>query len=888
MFQCKFCFFKTSKVTQLLQHCAISHGQNTRQHQCIDKTCRQVFNTFMAMKFHFFSKHFNKLCNSNVHNAKKIKCERCSANIDTTRKIVLSHLCNHINNSEVIACPISGCDKIFRNEYTFRAHIYRKHSTWNQCIIKENLVIENSSQTSLAATDTEMDSEMPNNIENEPYIINSLDPDSKDGADNLTQFMSNFFLKLECKLNMTKVAINEIASDILHILELHSNYRSHEITLYMKDFTTTEILEKLKLFMSSLQTPIENSIKPGGLLSTSFKRLNYIRKNNTETYTEPLAVEIQGKDGKSYEIMYFPILKNLLSLLTHKEIINEIQQEDTGLSGIISSYRDGNFYKEHPLFSSHSCLSLKLNLYLDEVQLTDPIAAFKNKYKTAGIYWTILNVRPGLRSQLHCIQIAIVFNYNILKHVEMSQILEPLLVDIRELEKKGIFVPKLEQTVKGAVLYVSGDNLSMNALAGICGKFSGDTSQACRACNIKKGDIAKGVEYADTRQNGKYEEDLRKVLSCVTKTSNGVKGASPLDTLKYFSVPRGFPFDIVHDLLEGCIPREIALILTEIVRQKIISKSEVIELIENFKYKDQDKVNKPVINKFFDEKRNVGGNASRNWTLLRMLPIIMYGLIPEDFLPWQILLLLKQITQIAFSPKLHKSSLSKLKSLLDMHRKLYVQIFPNEPCTFKLHFIEHYVEAIENYGPLTECWTMRFEAKHQYIKSIVKRSHNFINPWKHIAMKTALMLHFNLSSEHFFNIDNCSSVTEKNLEDLELNLRHHISNRNPKITTINTYTNIEYNGVVYKEKSAVFLKDDGVNNILFGLINSIMNINGKIHLWVEIVRAFYNINYDIYELDSSKRFTLIEIDKLTSHQCIVPYLINNLRLISMKHDISGL
>lgn len=52
-----------------------------------------------------------------------------------------------------------------------------------------------------------------------------------------------------------------------------------------------------------------------------------------------------------------------------------------------------------------------------------------------------------------------------------------------------------------------------------------------------------------------------------------------------------------------------------------------------------------------------------------------------------------------------------------------------------MHHLFHYPRFIRLLGPLTSFWCMRFEAKHNYFKSLQRRIHNFINSPLTLATK---------------------------------------------------------------------------------------------------------------------------------------------------------
>lgn len=113
-------------------------------------------------------------------------------------------------------------------------------------------------------------------------------------------------------------------------------------------------------------------------------------------------------------------------------------------------------------------------------------------------------------------------------------------------------------------------------------------------------------------------------------------------TLAHFSVHTGYLPDIMHDLLEGIVPVELARCLAMLIPKEHFSLEMLNKSILNFTYKRADKTNRPhVIPQTFTKRTTIGGNAHENWSLLRLLPFMIGHLVPEDETAWQILMDLK-------------------------------------------------------------------------------------------------------------------------------------------------------------------------------------------------------------------------------------------------------
>lgn len=150
--------------------------------------------------------------------------------------------------------------------------------------------------------------------------------------------------------------------------------------------------------------------------------------------------------------------------------------------------------------------------------------------------------------------------------------------------------------------------------------------------------------------------------------------------------------------------------------------------MKTFEYAFYDKTDQPQpIVHGFSTKRTIGGNGHENWALLRLLPLIIGHKVPEGDSAWNILLLLKDIVELAVATKHTEESVHFLDCKVTEHRDLLQTTFPDFRLRPKHHYIEHYPEMIKAFGPLSDVWTMRFEGKHKFFKQVIRNAHNFKN-----------------------------------------------------------------------------------------------------------------------------------------------------------------
>ncbi|KAL0149438.1 hypothetical protein M9458_055226, partial [Cirrhinus mrigala] len=232
-----------------------------------------------------------------------------------------------------------------------------------------------------------------------------------------------------------------------------------------------------------------------------------------------------------------------------------------------------------------------------------------------------------------------------------ERFLDPLIKDVKTLEQVGIFVPALQQYVKGTVFCVCADNLGAHGLAGFHESFI--VENFCRFCLISHKQIA-STEPGDFQlRTPEQHNSLLKELQNDDqhRSLNGVKKECVLSKhLSYFHPITGFPADVLHDFFEGIVPLELSLCLKDLISKGFISLEELNSRIKSFPYKYADRVNKPQkIPKSSFAKGTIGGNGHENWTLLRLLPLMFGSSIPENDPAWEILMDLKDIVELVVS-----------------------------------------------------------------------------------------------------------------------------------------------------------------------------------------------------------------------------------------------
>lgn len=117
--------------------------------------------------------------------------------------------------------------------------------------------------------------------------------------------------------------------------------------------------------------------------------------------------------------------------------------------------------------------------------------------------------------------------------------------------------------------------------------------------------------------------------------------------------------------------------------------------IQSFPYKFSDRVNRPqkIPEKVLMNSTN-GSNGYENWTLLRLLPLLISHVVPEDDDAWSAIVELKDIVELLTSSSFTDESMCYLDAKISEHRKLLLIVFPGLNLKPKHHFLEHYTPLL--------------------------------------------------------------------------------------------------------------------------------------------------------------------------------------------------
>lgn len=110
-----------------------------------------------------------------------------------------------------------------------------------------------------------------------------------------------------------------------------------------------------------------------------------------------------------------------------------------------------------------------------------------------------------------------------------------------------------------------------------------------------------------------------------------------------------------------------------------------------------------------------------------MLPAAIGSFVPEDHQAWSAFLDLLEIMDILLAPIITQDELAYAQVLIEHHLQDIKEVYPGISIIPKMHYLVHMPRIALKFGPLARLWTMRYEAKHKYFKSLVSSVKNFVN-----------------------------------------------------------------------------------------------------------------------------------------------------------------
>ena len=426
-----------------------------------------------------------------------------------------------------------------------------------------------------------------------------------------------------------------------------------------------------------------------------------------------------------------------------------------------------------------------------------------------------------------------------------------------------------------------GDNLGAHFIGGFVENFT--TENFCRFCDISKSVFLELPHLCGVKRTEESYDNALMVLdnNPMLKNYLCIKAVSPFHQLPGFHVCRpSLPPCIGHDLFEGVIVYDLALIIKHLVKKKWFSYDTLNKRILQFNYVAHDRNDRPppvAIN-----AKKLGGQAAENWCLLRLFSLIIFGLVkdPKDKV-WKLYLTLKDIVDLVCAYEISHQQLTYLDALCQDYVDRRKKHFPCVKLRPKHHFMMHYAALTMQFGPLIRLWTLRMESKHSYFKRCTRVTRCFKNITLTLATKHQLYQAYRcMGLQHSTDVELFSANPLQSSEYSPSAIQE-LQSCNLLENSVSA-TSAKYLGMRYGCGMVVVTSES--TQIKFCQIKAIILNSNILYFLVQKYMSSFVFEHRLYELtECTNSFRCLKVTDLLDFYPLSCYIIDGKNFVVLKH-----
>ena len=792
-------------------------------------------------------------------------CPKCGQLVPGGERKLVWHL-QSIHNiviggilTESIVCGQNNCNRTFSHRtQTYKRHLKSVHSMYQENInavpvrnvqpnaVNEDLVNANEGNIEAAADYFEGGPE-------DDFDVDLWDDFGEEEVERRAAMTIAGLLASSSVPHSTVTKSVQTSADLIEDITLFVKAKTAEFAAAKGILPEDEQLLQLMSDIESVSQPYKN-------LMTEYKQKEYFKKSNAflPPQQRTLGIAYYPRNNRStgnvmqvrkkVTFQYFPI-KQLIKLLLEKtELLKLVMEYEPSDDTLFRDFHDGRYCKANAFLSSKH--TLKLILYIDDVEVNNPLSPSAGLHKLGVVYFTFANIPPKYRSSLNNIFVLMMFEASDAKLYTYQPIFAQFIRDMNDLSTDGIDVATdyFQGNIKVAIGQVVGDNLGIHSLFGFSEGFTANFP--CRTCKIHRRNIP--VELTENRELLRTVENYEHDLEINNLQQTGVKSPCPLNGINGFHIMDNRAPDIMHDILEGICPLEVKLVLHQLIVKRYFSIDTLNARITSFNYGLPDAKNRPC-NICWSTLQSRDGvikqKAGAMWCLVRHMPLMLGDLVPENDEHWELILALLTCMDIIFAPTVSKGDTIFLTQLVRDHHSLFLELFPDQNLKPKHHYLTHYASAIQFVGPLIHLWVMRFEGFHNFSKRLGHIVCNFQNISKTLAFRNAMHLCYNIMANKTLCEKACEIGPGESVILASLNGAEQLA----QSTGIPLYNDVflakwvNVHGAEYRQHVMVAVKKSDDGDLIFGKIMHIVAIDHvqRNHASVRLICELWNtIGYE--------------------------------------------
>jgi hypothetical protein len=820
---------------------------------------------------------------------KMFHCYGCQTEFATPSELI-KHMrlsCSILSGSKGYNCGESDCIRHFLTTSGLRQHLIKCHAHRQTAPLADNN--SNNDNTQFSTINCENTMQLTSQPSHSHGIDQSVIPSipsqypsisytqSKDVNNQIAIFLSSIYSKMSVPRNVVQL----VAKEVENLLSLSKEAILNNLQNQLKE-NNIEMNPDLRVILDNVLEEFSSSMYN---FKSEYLRFKFFEKKGT--LIQPTEFRIgqrlevsRGPDSKlalvpatMQVIAVADVLKQLLLLPgVMKDILEKIENQKDSSNGIENIMQGSVWINILSKLKDDECLHLPLILFFDDFEVGNPLGSHSGIHKLGGIYISLPFLPVHYMSQLNNIIMIGLFHSADRVAFGNNMVFQKVFDQLNNLEKNGINIEtdSYKVSIKFHVSCLTGDNLGLNSILGFVESFS--ANRYCRVCFANKEQMKELLfEKNDLLRN---IENYKNDVNVHNSSETGIKEKCIfLDSLASFDMFEQVAVDLLHDFLEGTCRYVLTYVVKFLVfESKLISSSILQNKIKFFDY-GPDSSAKPLNCLVVEGNANITirTSAAEMITLVRYFGLIAGFYIPEKCEPWELYLYLRKILDRLLNPRVTEDSVQQLKFWIAGLNELFCKLTKSH-LRPKFHFMTHYPSMLLKFGPLTQIWTMRFEAKHRVLKIAARTSCNKVNICKTVALKNQLVLN------HVF-------LQNKPFVDMTFGKKNLASHKIPEIELesfgLNGIKQYSVKWVVltgHKIGISSNLTIDLCTNTyqpLFGKVLEIFVISNNIFFYVSLFETVgFNTQFFAYKVSTGYKFKYINSSSLLS---VVPNTLTTMR-----------
>ena len=532
------------------------------------------------------------------------------------------------------------------------------------------------------------------------------------------------------------------------------------------------------------------------------------------------------------------------------------------------SFLDGSRIKNNQNF-------VHLSLYVDDFDpLIKSVYTGRSVHKVTGIYLRVMNLSPHIFSKRDLVFPYAVFSCaNTLENKHSayefaSNILKKFVT--KEFSAGGM-------ALKFKISICCADNLAAHELLGLSTPAS---SHPCRFCSEKSDSIQENFEPLKQiyRTPENILSNLKTFIALKSEFSNmnhcdGVKEAPMFKNFPELNDPFNFPSCISHDVFEKIIPDTLFSSMLRLKHERLIDMNLCIDKLMKFDLSSADRENA-----FLVTTTRFSGSSGQLRTLMRLFKFILKSNIPFENDLCKGILLIHDIFLMINSPVFYKSWAPKFKKQIKELIK-FIRVDLNLSIYPKLHYLIHYPEQINLFGPLKNLSTDIFESVHKRFKAHLLPSSNHKNIIKTMFFGVSCELSYKLKFPQDFD----KPIPSKNTNPFSVDKLPDKCQNKFNSNTLKAYRFVNYGSFVFKKNFFIAKKAEQKVYIFYKIIEIFSDEDENYFLQVSSEKFSYSAISGCYEYIGPAKCDQEVLTLFDAwHNPIEPYLDGN-KFILIPH-----